>query len=232
MKKFILITLVFSLMIVGCGKSNRSSETATTGTTVDTVVNPTNTALAYCNQASSTNTEMKVTVYTENNQIRNDLIRVKFSKMNSSFFSSGSVLQFYRWKAAADGTYSPDSTALPVRVIDTTTNSEVLSSNYVRYSDLSSSSQDMSRYILVVDIKDASAEYEVIRAMIHSSSGSIFEDINALIPAFSANPTEYATRYDGLARATILKNLHPFRNSTNSGYTTAQFVSQANAFCF
>lgn len=231
MKKFILITLVFSLMIVGCGKSNRSSDSSS-GTTIDPVVNPTNTALAYCNQASSSNTQMKVTVFTENNQIRNDLLRVKFSKMNSSFFSTGSVLQFYRWKAAADGTYSPDTTPLPVRVIDTTSNSEVLSSNYVRFADLSSSTQDMSKYILVVDIKDASAEYEVIRAMIYTSSGTIIEDINALIPAFSANPTEYATRYDGAARPTILKNLHPFRNYTGSGYTTSQFVSQANAFCF
>jgi len=179
-KKILLVSVLSAMVLFGCGRKDDKNSSAS-------VINPYNTStLASCNMSSTANTQMNIATFVDNGQVRNDIVRVKFSKINSQFLSNGGKLQFFRWRAFSSGQTYMDSTALTFQVLDTSTNSIVLTSNRLFASDVSSysSSQDMNRYVLVVDIKDYNAEYDVLRSVIYTSAGAVSEYIDTLIPSF------------------------------------------------
>lgn len=245
------LLLVLAAGMTACGSSKRSGDSIdlasrTDGTTIVTPGNGTTNGkvYAYCNEgiAKSGGFKFRMKVYIENNAIRNDLLNVKVTQVPSNFEDSSVYLQMYRWQANAAGATYLDSTPISFRILNPN-NGQYLTSakSYLRWNDVStaasqlgySNAQDFfNAVILVADIRDQLAQYDVLKMVEYKNTDSSqIDDSDALIPAFDADPNAYATESDGSARANVLRNLHPFASMSTQGWSVATFQTNANNFC-
>ncbi|MGZ3745375.1 MAG: hypothetical protein ACXWRE_09040 [Pseudobdellovibrionaceae bacterium] len=240
LKTALLLTLLALLTACGAQKAT-DSESFASRTPVTSTSSSSSSALLYCNQKSQDGVTAKVMVYTDSaNQVRNDYMKVKFTQLPAGFFT-GDYIEFFRWQANTSNQVYLDPAPLQARF--EAANGTVLTSfspviYWGQVSSLAASAgfNDVNSFFqnvhLVVDVRDPQANFDVLKmAMYSSSSNANTVNMDILMPAFSASPSDYANDNGG-TRASVLQVLHPFASMINQNWTATQFQSMSNGFCF
>lgn len=241
MKAKLLAVALMSLSLAACsgGSATNSVDLASRSTTSTT---DTTKAWIQCNAATGSNVDVHLMAWYENaNTLRNDLMKVRLYRLPSDFASSNSYVQMFRWQGNTAGSVYLDSTPLQFEVWDGVSGAQLLSArSSVRWNDVSTAASQLGitdpttffrRAILKVDLRDPNANFDALMTVLYNSSNVEREHVNALLPVFDANPSNYATDSDGSARNQALMNLHPFRTSIGQGWTTADYMARAQTFC-
>lgn len=236
LKAALLLTVLAMLTACGTQKATQDSTDYASRTTITT----TSSSALYCNQKTQNGLTAKVMVYTDAaNQVRNDFMKVKFTQMPASF-ADGDYIQFFRWQANTSGQVYLDPT--PTQARFETLDGQVLTSfsPVIYWGQVSSMAakwglSDVNEFLkyvrLVVDVRDPQASFDVLKIAMYNTNNVNTINMDVLMPAFAANPSDYATE-GGVARANQLQALHPFASMINQGWTTAQFQSMATSYCF
>lgn len=241
-KTLLLATTMSLLTACGAKRTEVSSTDFSSRAPVTDVNQAANKALALCNGAESTQLGVRNTVYMQNNQIRPDFLRARITKISDTFKDGTSYIQIFRWKANTHGQTYLDSNPLSFKVTYTSNNQDLTGYvNNLKYSQVSTlieatkaaSLQDFMNMVnLTIDLKDPQAEFDAIKVVLYNSSNQAIDQVDMLISAFAAHPNDYATESDGSPRSAILKNLHPFKDLANQGWSAKHFQTVSNSFCF
>ncbi|WP_413584765.1 hypothetical protein [Bdellovibrio sp. HCB274] len=229
--------------LTGCGSSGAQSTDFASREVITSTTDADRKALAVCNSTTTAGLAARQMAYSEGNSYRMDLVWVKLTTLPTGFSSGASYISMWKWLANSNGSTYLDSSAVPVALYDTQTKKFITSwGTSIRWSAISSMALSMGyadpasffgRVIILADLKDKNGEYDVLKVTAYStSSNKAITEINGLLPMFTVNPTAYATESSGAARASVLQKLHPFYSYKNSGYTTSQFQSMAQNYCF
>ena len=180
---------------------------------------------------------------------RNDLVRLKFVTAPQLWQDQNWDMKMFRWIASPDGSSTIDTTPLTYqfeRSISSgyqllSTNSypifnwtEVTQmadyANQALSANLSSSSPAafFSQVSLLVNLKDTTNSYQVLR-MVFYSGASVMREIEILIPSFQADPTRYA---NNASHPSALVSLHPLYAQKGQNFSQTQFKQMADANCF
>lgn len=246
-KKMVTITvlILISLLVTSCGsrKTSGSEELASRSVVTEDQNN-----WALCNMSESKNFKMNLKVVTDSkNQVNPNQIYVKLGKVQAAFADTTGSLYFWRWKSyQLNGVDQSemDPTPLYFQIITLNSGFEKILvdwKNSLKWGDISKIAYDMgystpeqffANVIVKVDLKSNGLDYDALKISIHDTETTkLISHLNMLIPAFAANPNDYATEPDGLSpRAQILKDLHPFNSMTSS--TTESLKALSNNFCF
>lgn len=243
-----IITAVLALsaaaLLIGCSPQNIAGSSEESSRVTETTVSTSSAKpLAYCNQGTGTEISTKMKVYQENNSIRMDLVWVRLTNLAENFKTDKSYIAMWKWLSNSAGSTYLDSSSLQFVLVDSTNNQALTGwKTTLRWADVAQIASGMgitdaqtffNRVNILVDLKDAQGEYDVLKISNYDpSTNKSISQTDALLPMFYANPADYATESSGQGRAEVLKNLHPFASQTNQGFSSAQFQSMANAFCF
>jgi hypothetical protein len=219
------LTFAVTAMIVltSCGNTKEDTTSNNTNTYASTAAKP----LASCNKKSTTDIGYSSTAV--QNQVGaqdNNWLKVKMTFLSTTATASGNVLKFFKWKMV-NGVPYLDKT--PMSFYTYNISSGVASTTAVNQI-AASSVNSLTGYN--VYLNDASGTYQVIKAVVYSSSGSVIAQSDSLIPQFMSNPVQYAYNSDGSARATGLQALHPLNGVSTTGWSDAAYASYFQAFCF
>lgn len=235
-----VLLLIILAMLTACGEQKASEDTTDYASrTPITTPNASATVLS-CNQKTQNGLTAKVMTYTDSaNQVRNDYMNVKFTQMPASF-ETDDYIQFFRWQANTSGQVYLDPVPTQAR-FETLTGQVLTNFSSVIYwgqvsaiatqSGMSDANTFFQNVRLVVDVRDPQANFDVLKIAMYNSSGTNIINMDMLMPAFYASPTDYALD-GGVARASQLQALHPFANMISQGWTAAQYQSMATSFCF
>ncbi|XGC81842.1 hypothetical protein ACES2L_05020 [Bdellovibrio bacteriovorus] len=240
----VLLTLTAAALLVGCSKGAQvGSEDFSSRVTESDITASSAKPLAYCNQAVGTEITSKMKVYTENNAVRMDLVYVRMTAVPASFKNDQSYISMWKWLSNSAGNTYLDSSALEFILVDATNNQALTNwKTTLKWSDVAAAASGLgitdpttffNRVNILVNLKDAQGEYDALKITHYNlSTHKAISQTDGLLPMFYANPNDYATEASGQARAEVLKNLHPFANQVGQGFSSTQFQSMANAFCF
>lgn len=234
---FLLVVLSFGLVSCGSSKTTVSSSSSSSSTSTKPVTE--------CNRIQGSFIQADMEIYYSNNIAYNDTIRIRVLATDGSFDSNTSqVIQFFRWKANYTGVTYIDSTPLQVRmesatlgVILDTTYYDKISLNTIKtfaakYAISGSSAIDYLKKINFV-ITGLDTDYNVLRVGLYDgSSTTATASTDSLIPAFYANPDDYAIDPSGNDRAPVLRALHPFASMAGQGWSSSSFETEAKSYCF
>lgn len=200
-------------------------------------------AVASCNVMNGPEISAKLKAFTDTNGTpRFDLAYVKFTSLANSFNSGTGYIKMYRWMAYSTGYTYLDPNALSFYVYNPQTNSAVTGwVTTLKWSDISTAAQSLGHSTpssffnamqIIVNVADAAGEYDVLQITNYDgSTHKATSQSDALLPLFYASPADYAYETNGLARANVLRALHPF-NSQDKQYTGAQYAQMAQSYCF
>ncbi len=237
----LLLLSVISVSMVACNQG-QSSSTDLSSRIVDS--NNSSKALAVCNEGSNSSLALRLraSMNSAGTAYRMDQVFLKLTKIPSAFTDGTEYFNFWRWMASSSNSTYIDPTSLNFYLYDTQTKQAVTGvRNALEWSDVSGTASTwgvdaagfFQRVILVIDVRDANGEFDVLKtARYNSSTNAVVESIDTLLPLFYANPADYAYESNGTTRASVLTNLHPFKSMTSQGWSTNQFASAANSFCF
>lgn len=237
----LLLLSVISVSMVACG-SNQADSYNLSSRVVDS--NTGSKSVAICNEGSSSSTALKLKASTNSagTAYRMDQVFMKLTTVPSGFTAGTDYFNFWRWMASSSNSTYIDPTPLSFYLYDTQTNQAVTGvRNSLKWSDVSGTASTwgvdaagfFQRVILVIDVRDANGEFDVIKtARYNLSSNALAESIDTLLPLFYANPSDYAYESNGTTRASSLTALHPFKSMIGQGWSTSQFVSASNSYCF
>lgn len=244
-KQLFTTILTFSAVafLTACGSSKNAvgtSDFSSRSTDTSTSSKP----LAYCNQVTGTEISAKLKTYTDSSStVRMDYVNVRLTAIPSNFEDSTTYIAMWKWLANSSGNTYLDSTALKFILVNASTGQAITGwKNTLRWSDVSAIAKNMSysdaatffaNVNILVDLKDANGEYDVLKITNYSvSTNKAVSQADALLPLFYANPADYAYESTGAGRAQVLQDLHPLKNYANQGFSAAQFQSMTNNFCF
>jgi hypothetical protein len=185
-------------------------------------------------------------------QPRYNAIRVWIPKISGDFADASRYhINFYKWKADAQGTVYFEKTKLQLRMekradkknasgymetLNWGRMKEALAADGVNTSNMATIFNDYSLTILldqpqISDVpipyeQDEAVEYDVLKIAVYKDN-NLIEQKDFLLPAFYAHPLSFA---DGKAK--ILKELHPFNSEINSTWPGSHFAELLNANCF
>lgn len=222
-----LIIATALLTLSSCGTSKSSLAAATTTVQASTVTNAGTKVVTSCQKAIGTDMSVNISaVKTSSGSINNSLVKIKFNRLSATATASGNTIRFFKWKVSGSQAYL-DQTAL-------TSTRYVLSSGEVDASAATSiaASSITTSQGYYVDLNDEAGVYQVLKAVVYSSTGSIVAQQNILIPQFLGVAADYAYNSDGSARAQILRDLHPLATTDVTGWTSANYASYYQATCF
>lgn len=202
-------------------------------------------ALAYCNQAAGTDITAKLRAYVDPSSgiVRMDYMVLRLTALPASFSSGSSYISMWKWLSNASGNTYLDSTPLNFMILNPKTGLALTNwKTTVRWADVSTAASSLgysdaqsffNAMKIVVDLKDTQGEYDVLRISSYDvSTNQSLSQVDALMPLFYANPADYAFEPNGSARSSALQALHPFKSQASSGYTSAQFATMSNGYCF
>lgn len=222
-----LVLTASILTLTSCGTSKSSQSTTTTVVQSSTVQNAGNKIVTSCQKAVGTDMSVNISATkTSSGAINNSLVKIKFNRLSSTITQTGNTIRFFKWRIAGSSA-SLDSTPLNVsRYVLSTGNVDDSTKTGITATTVTTS---QGYYI---DLNDADGVYQVLKAVVYNSAGTVVAQQNILIPQFLGAPSDYAYNADGSARAQILKDLHPLASTDVSGWTTANFTSYYQATCF
>lgn len=241
--KLILLSVI-TATIAACSPG-QSSSTDLSSRSLDTGPGNTKT-LAVCNQAtmdsSSMSANMKAATNAAGTSYRLDQAILKLSSVSSDFVNGSDYVNLWRWMASTSNSTYIDPTPLNFYLYDTQTAQPITGlKSSLKWADVSAtattwgldSAAFFQRVVLVVDLRDVNGEFDVLKLSRYSSStNAVVDNLDMLLPLFYANPADYAYESNGALRATVLQNLHPFMNMSGQGWSTSQFASASNSYCF
>lgn len=222
----LFLTATALLTLSSCGTS-KSSQSATTTVQSSTVTNAGTKVVTSCQKAIGTDMSVNISaVKTSSGSINNSLVKIKFNRLSATATASGNTISFFKWKVSGSQAYL-DQTAL-------TSTRYVLSSGEVDASAATSiaASSITTSQGYYVDLNDEAGVYQVLKAVVYTSTGSIVAQQNILIPQFLGVAADYAYNSDGSARAQILRDLHPLATTDVTSWTSANYTSYYQATCF
>ncbi|MFP5519849.1 MAG: hypothetical protein ACLGGX_08095 [Bdellovibrionia bacterium] len=238
----ILAILTSLSLLAACGNKKQDEGTTDLGsrTTPTEVSGQGQKAWAYCNTGKGSTFSVRNKVATENNNIRNDLLWLKFSSLAESFKDNKTYIQMFRWKANSQEQTYLDPTPLSFKFVrnNAAITNDMTHLNFAQiaqaYNSLQASSIKafMDATTILVNIRDPYAEFDVIKVVVYNESHQAIDQMDMLIPIFAAKPSDYAVESTGAARAQTLKNLHPFQSSASQSWTAAHYQTLADGFCF
>ncbi|MBY0554798.1 hypothetical protein K2P97_09730 [bacterium] len=221
----ITVSLIAVTFLTSCGTQKSTTETVTgsNALTIDSQQ-----ALASCNRSVSTSMTFNVaTVMDSNNQVSADWIKTKFSFLSADITKTGYSLKFYKWRIVGSNAQL-DSQPLQFAaylLANGQTSSDTMTSVYT--------TQINSQYGFYIRLNDdAQYPYQVLKAVVYKSDGTVAAQSDILIPQFSASPVAYKTNADGTARAENLLKLHPLYNTDVTTMTQAQMKQATDQHCF
>ena len=228
-----------AFFLCGCSPQQTSlvgnTATASTATTLSTKV------YSSCNQGPSASGTFRTTIEAsvQSGVIDPNTMFMKITQLPSGFATSG-YFQFFRWMVA-NNSESLDNTPLTFSILDKTNGAVLMSGmtglSWANVSSVASSisitdpATFFSRVDISINLNDASAAYQVLLTSFYNSNNVSQDSQNLLMPVFDATPAGYATTPTGATRSPTLQALHPFANSSTSGWTAAQFQTAAGALC-
>ncbi len=230
----LIAVVLFGWFASGCG-ATQSGQDNVYSVTPGTLGSATG-SNTICNQMTTASTRLNASLRTIDGNT--NMIRVRITGMTSAFDGNALAnLQFYRWKVSG-GVTSLDQTPLTFHIETASQNGQggseltnnmtginmanikqIVSSNIM---STSTAEQFFSQVDIIVH--NLTSDYQALKFVIYSGS-SVFASNDALIPAFAANPVTYDAGH-----AVVLNSLHPF--ASQIGYSDAQYLSMAQAFCF
>jgi hypothetical protein len=240
----ILVLIATTALLTACGseKEVNSNEFAsrTTGAIAATT-DQSSRPMAYCNRGTSALVDAHLGVYSQGDQILNEKIFVKITKIPAAFSESKHYLQFFTWQTNSKGVSSGSDRALNFDIIDIATNTYLVRNVKTLYwRDLSSVAQRLlatnptdffKKVRILVDLEDPYAEMDVLRLDYFDLNNARVNRVDALLPVFDADPSRYAVESNGATRPSNLQNLHPFRAMLNQGWSANKFKTESQKFC-
>jgi hypothetical protein len=220
-------TIIATVVLLSSCGTQKSSHSSTTLSSVNPALAATQKILTSCQKTAGT--EMSVNISAVKNasgSINLSLVKIKFNRLSATATQAGNTIRFFKWKVSGDQAYM-DQNALQATRYE-------LSSGNVNDSGKTSltASTITTTNGYYIDLNDTDGSFQVLKAVVYSSSGSIVTQQNILIPQFQAIPADYATNADGSARAQILQDMHPLRNTDTTGWTTQNFADYFAPTCF
>jgi len=223
----LILTATALLTLSSCGTSKSSQSAATTTVQASTVTNAGTKVVTSCQKSSGTDMSVNISaVKNSSGTINNSLVKIKFNRLSAAATASGNVIRFFKWKVASNQAYMDQTPATVTRY--------VLSSGTVDQSAATSitASTVTTSQGYYIDLNDAAGEYQVLKAVVYNSTGSIVGQQNILIPQFLGVAADYAYNADGSARAQILRDLHPLATADITGWTSTTYSNYYAATCF
>lgn len=241
-----LLTISAAVFLTACGsgKNQTGSTDFSSRTPPPADIGTSSKAIAYCNQGTGSEIKMKMKVYKDtSNAIKMDFVYVRVTSLPANFKEGKTYISMWKWLSNTSGYTYLDPASLQFILLDSSTGQALTGwKNTLFWSDVVTIASGMGiteaqaffdRVNILVDLKDAQGEYDVLKITNYdSSTNKPVSQTDALLPLFYVNPTDYARETTGSARSQVLQELHPFYNHTNQSYTTEQFASMANDFCF
>lgn len=241
---FLKITMLVgtSALLAACGSKQGSEADFSSRSPVKEVVSTnTKVAWAYCNKASGKEFGAQNKAWIENNQVtRFDFIKAKLT-LPETFLTNGNYVQVYRWKANSAGQTYMDTTPLQFRLVSNSGSTLTDYMNALSWSkvtqpasalNLKTAKDFFNQVQLVVDVRDPYAEFDAIKVVVYNSANQPVDQLDMLIPVFSADPAAYAKESDGSTRATVLKNIHPLKSMLGQSWTPEHYQTLVEGFCF
>lgn len=214
-------------------------------------------AVAKCSQDVGTASDFHVRVeaaYDQFGTIQPSYARVTITASPSDWATSNYDLQLYRMTASSSNSLVLDPSALPFQFERTVAPStyQLMSVNngsgqMVAYSYPIINANEITAYAnastgnsyasasavfssgihFLVNLNDSSGAYQVLRAKLYTTSGTVYRQVDVLIPTFYANPTTYNTTHPA-----VLQNMHPLHSMVGQGWTESQYQSFTDGLCF
>ena len=184
--------------------------------------------LASCNRATNANLDFNVSTVLDNaGQVSDQYIKLKFNYVASAMAASGYYLRFYKWRMNGS-TPQLDSTPLDFNAFSLSSGQASSAAAGAYYTN-----QINTQSGFYVNLRDtASVTFQVLKAVVYKSDGTIAAQTNILIPQFLANPADYALNSDGSTRSASLQNLHPLKDQSTTGWSSNQFQQALDQYCF
>ncbi len=242
-----VLILSLAAMMTACGSNQQANGTSDlssrSGTSTGT--DAANKAVASCNQGSGSGIAVKLKAFTTSaGTVDMSYVWVRMTTLPTGFSSNTSSISFYKWLGNSAGSTYLDPAKLNFVIQDPTTGQYLLSTwtTSLKWSDISTTAQSIgitdaqtffNRVNILVYLNDAQGAYDVLKVASYTSgSSSVASQLDVLLPPFSANPAAYATEADGTTRNSTLQSLHPFKSLNTQGWTTSQYQSMAQSYCF
>lgn len=227
-----LASLSLATLLSACGSSttpNDSLDFASTSIPVEK-------AIVKCNKAGSSTLSYKSAAQISGTGFDPNIANIYLSNLPTDFEAGQSFIQFWKGQAISDSTLGFSTTAISFAIYDRQisrylNNGQTYSS--LKWNDVknlipgATAANFMSRAIFVLFLQDTTGAFQVLSAASYrTSDNSVIEGVASLIPTFYANPADYATKSNGQARETVLRNLHPLKNQSGDFATLAQNICQ------
>lgn len=241
-----VLILSVAAMMTACGSGQQANGTSDLSSRSDssTSTDAANKAVASCNQGSGSGIGAKLKSITTNGALDMNYVGVRMTTLPSGFSANTNSISFFKWLGNSSGSTYLDPAKLNFILQDSQTGQYLLSAwtTSLKWSDISATAQSIgitdaqtffNRVNILVYLNDAQGAYDVLKvASYTTSSSTVAAQLDILLPPFSANPAAYATEADGTARNSALQSLHPFKALSSQGWTTTQFQSMAQSYCF
>jgi hypothetical protein len=223
----IILTLAFLAMLSACGSSSSPTDAdlASTGTPVGEK------PIAKCNKAGTSTLAYKVAAQVSGNSFDPNWANLYLTNLPTGFEAGTSYIQFFKGQAASDTTIGYNSSSVPFAIYDRTAGAYLNNSGTytsLKWNDVknliagATPASFMARVIFVLSLQDPTGAYQVLAtASYNTADNATIEAIPSLLPTFHANPADYATKSNGVARETVLKNMHPLKGQSGDFATLA-----------
>ena len=221
-----LIIATALLTLSSCGTS-KSSQSATTTVQSSTVTNAGTKVVTSCQKSVGADMSVNISaVKNSSGTINNSLVKIKFNRLSAAATAVGNTIRFFKWKVTGSQAFLEPTQLNSTRYVLSSGEVDQAAANSIIASTVTTSKG------YYIDLNDAAGEYQVLKAVVYSSTGSIVAQQNILIPQFLGVAADYAYNSDGSARAQILRDLHPLATTDVTGWTSANYTSYYQATCF
>ena len=241
------LTLLSVFLISGCGAkttdnggTSASSVNLSAGAALGTTSIPTGQAI--CGQDVANLTDLGIHLKTHQDSsgiLRSDLIVIKFDRIPSQL-SDNSDSAFEVWTRTVDsmgnyGTYQQMSFFLetasggastPYSYTDLTWSQMQQIATYFGMT-ITTASQFFAQINVVAQVTDISTSTKLITPKVYDALSSYSPQVTAIAPMYAANPNEFAQ-----SNVAAVQALHPLQSQKSQSYSTAQFQTLSNQFCF
>lgn len=218
-----IFAVLFLLTLLSACGTSKSNPTNITSTPTTNGVKP----LANCQKTVTADASINMAAVVDQVGAADlNWTKLRFNYLSAAVTQSGNTLRFFKWRMVNGQSYL-EPTALYAMFYDLTTGQPTSSAMNVIPTGLINPQKG-----LFVQLNDTQAQYQVLKIVAYNASNQIVGQMNALIPQFLANPSDYAFNSDGTARAQILQDLHPLKGTNTAGWTSENFLAQIQTMCF
>lgn len=242
-----ILKTLLSLSLLGtlsaCGSKKESGAVDTSSRIVPT--DTTSTAskpYAYCNSGTGSEISAKLKAYSTGESYNVNYILVRLTSLPANFAENASYISMWKWLANSSGSTYLDGTALNFMLFDVASGKALTTwkktlmwkdiSDAANAKNISDPKAFFENITILVELRDVAGDYDVLKVTNYElGSNTMISQMDALLPIFHADPSDYAVEGNGAARAGVLQGLHPFKDHAGK-FSASQFQTMANDLCF